>query len=369
MATPPSWVEISRRALAHNIGVLRDLCEPGTALGPVVKADAYGHGLTLCARVYAAEGASFLCVNEVAEVAAIRAAGVGLPVLVVGPLFEEDAAAVAALGCHVVVWSRAQVRALAGAGAQVPVHVKVETGTNRQGLRPADARDLIAEIQRLPGVRLAGVCTHLADVEDETEHTFAQVQIDRFLGALPPLPPGVLRHCSSSAAHLVLPAARLDLVRPGIACYGIWPSESTRIASRILYGDEVTLRPALRWKTRLSQVRDAPLGEYVGYGRTHRLRRPSRVGVLPVGYYDGYDRGLSGRGWVMVGGRRAPILGRVCMNMTMVDLTDAPEARPGDEVLLLGPGVEAEVLAELLSTIAYEVTTRIQSRLPRIEVP
>ena len=354
---------------------MRELCA-GTAarVAPVVKANAYGHGLRLCAGRFAELGADLLCVNELAEVAAL--ADIPVPVYVLGPTRAADAEAIAELGCHVVTMDRAHADAIAAAasrrGTEVPLHVKIETGTNRQGLLPAAASALMDHIRQAQGVRLAGVCTHLADVEDETEHTFAQVQLDRFDAATAGLPAGTLRHAASSAALILLPRSRLDMVRPGIAAYGLWPSENTRIACGIVHGPAVQLRPALAWKTEIVALRAARVGDYVGYGRTLRLGRDSRVAVLPVGYYDGYDRLLSGRGEVLVRGRRAPVAGRVCMNMTMIDVTRVPGVQVGDEVVLLGVQGEEEVTAEALgahtATINYEVTTRIHERLPRLAV-
>lgn len=364
-----SWVEISRSALLANVGTLRGLCGPTARLAPVVKANAYGHGLELCARIFASAGADMLCVNEVAEAEAI--ASLGVPVYLLGPSLPEDAPRLAAAGCEVVSSSEPHVRALSAAGVacgvEVPVHLKVETGTNRQGVPADDVMRMVDLIRVSPGVRLAGVCTHLADVEDETEHTFARVQLDRFDAVTLGL--GVPRHSASSAAHLLFERARMDMVRPGIASYGLWPSAETEIAARMVHGEgAVELTPALSWKTRVTQVKWAAVGDYVGYGRTRRLSRRTRVAILPVGYYDGFDRQLSGRAQVSVRGQLAPLLGRVCMNMVMVDVTEAP-AEVGDEVTLLGGELSADLMAQHIGTISYEVTTRIHERLERVETP
>ena len=370
----PSWLEISRGALEHNYTVLRQLAAPETRLAPVVKANAYGHGLRLCAEVFARLGADLLCVNEVREARAI--ADLGVPIYVLGPTRPDEAKAIAEVGCEVVVSSPEHVQALGeaarGAGRTLGVHIKVETGTNRQGLDPKDARALAARAASTPGLRLAGMCTHLADVEDETEHTFARVQLQRFADATTGLPDGARRHCASSAAHLLFPEARFEMVRPGIACYGMWPSVETRIATEIVHGAGIELRPALTWKTRLAQVKSASLGDYVGYGRSVRLGRASRIAVLPVGYYDGFDRRLSGCGTTLVNGRICPVMGRICMNMCMIDVTEATSAAAGDEVVLLGAQhdlrISAESMAARVGTINYEITTRIHERLPRVLV-
>lgn len=377
--TDASWIEVSRSALEHNLRVLRQLAGPAL-VAPVVKANAYGHGLRLCAEAYASHGVTMLCVNELAEAESL--ADVDVDVYVLGPTLADNAPRVAAAGCHVLCASVADAQALGRAGAalgvEVPVHVKVETGTNRQGLPPDQARTLMRLVEGSSGMRLAGVATHLADVEDETEHTFARVQLNRFQAACEGLSPGVLRHCASSAAQMLFPDARLDMVRPGIASYGLWPSEATRIASAIVNGDELVLRPVLSWRTRIVQIKHAPRGGYVGYGRTVRLARDTTIGVLPVGYFDGYDRRLSGVGSALVRGRRVKLLGRVCMNMCMVDVTDLAGrdgigVEVGDTVTLLGVDgderIPAEELASLVGTIHYEITTRIHGRLPRRSAP
>ncbi len=369
-----SWIEISRSALEHNLRLLRELA--GSALvAPVVKANGYGHGMRLCAEVFVAAGVRILCVNELQEAADL--ADMEVDIYVLGPTEAGDADAVAELGCQVVSSSMPHVEAMAKAGrrvgAQVPVHLKIETGTNRQGVGPDEAQALIQHIRELEGVRLAGVATHLADVEDETEHTFAQVQLNRFSSACADLGQDVYRHCASSAAHLLFPAARLDMVRPGISCYGMWPSDETRIASTIVNGDGLQLQPVMRWKTRIAGIKEASRGEYVGYGRSLRLGRDSRIALLPVGYWDGYDRRLSGGGQALIRGARAPIAGRICMNMCMLDITGLPAARMGDEVTLLGSDgdaqITAEELARLAGTINYEITTRLHERLPRRLMP
>jgi alanine racemase len=369
-----SWVEISRSALVHNLTVLRELA--GTAaLAPVVKANAYGHGLRFCAETFTEQGVDMLCVNELSE--AEQLSDLAVPIYVLGPTTTAEASRVAELGCHVVCQSMEQLRALALAaqaqGPTISVHVKVETGTNRQGASAELARAMVAWATSSEGLHVAGVTTHLADVEDETQHNFARLQLERFAAATDDLPSAIVRHVASSAAHILLPESRYGLVRPGLACYGMWPSEETQIASRLVHGEAVQLRSALSWKTRLVSINPARLGEYVGYGRTVRLARNSRLGLLPVGYYDGYDRQLSGRGTVLLRGQRAPILGRVCMNMCLIDVSDVHGANVGDEVVLIGAQgqerIRASDMARWADTINYEVTTRIHPRLIRVGVP
>lgn len=374
-----TWVEISRSALQHNLSGLRRLFDSGHAstLAPVIKANAYGHGLCAIADACIECGCDVFCINEVEEGKILRAHGVTARLYVVGPTFPDEAPAIIAADLEVVVFSEAQVRALAeaagAAGATVGVHVKIETGTHRQGLPPVQAKALIQCISDTPGVVLAGVTTHLADVEDETEHTFARTQLERFERATADVPAEVWRHCASSAAHILFPSARWDMVRVGIATYGLWPSRETRISADIVHKGALSLAPVLSWRTRLIQLTEVKKGNYVGYGRAHRVSSDRRVGLLPVGYFDGFDRSASGKGQVLVQGHRAPILGRICMNMTMVDVTDIEGAAVGDVVTLIGQDgdeyIGATELAEWSDTINYEIVSRIHARFPRIVLP
>jgi alanine racemase len=368
-----TWIEISESCLRHNFDTLQDLSDERTIVAPVVKANAYGHGLRLCADIFVGSGAGTLCVNEVAEAEMLHDLDVN--VLIMGPVFAEDAPRIAEGPWHITVSSPSVLNALDVAGKamnkEIPIHIKVETGTNRQGLSPDQAMALATQAHTQQGTRLAGLSTHLSDVEDETTHTFAHVQLARFKEAIASRE-NVLRHCASSAAHLLFEQAHFDMVRPGIACYGLWPSPKTQIATHIVHAERVRLRPALTWKTRIAQVKAAQRGDYVGYGRAHRCAEDTRIAVLPVGYYDGYDRRLSSQGFVLVRGQKARILGRVCMNMTMVDVTGIADPTEGEEVVLLGrqepSSVSAQELADCIGTIHYEITTRIHERIPRVRV-
>ena len=377
-----SWLEIDLDALAGNVRTLRSRLAPGARLGAVVKSNAYGHGVELVAPAALAAGADTLIVGNLAEGLEVRRlVGPDVPVLVVGHVPRAGFPEAVRAGLDLTVYDREAGPALAAAareaGRPARVHLKVETGTNRQGLRGEQLLALARELAALEGVEIAGVGTHFADIEDTTDHSFAREQLARFLRAVARLEeagirPG-MRHTACSAAVLLFPETHLDLVRAGISVYGFWPSRETLVSARErgLAGDE--LRPVMTWKARIAQVKDVPAGEYVGYGRTYRATRPLRVAVLPVGYYEGYPRALSGKAHVLVHGRRAPVLGRVCMNMTMVDVTDVPGAATGDEAVLLGRAgaeeVRAEDLAAWAGTIHYEIVSRIHPSLPRIPRP
>ncbi len=375
----PTWLEIDLAALAGNVRALRARLAEGARLGAVVKSNAYGHGVRLVAPAVLRAGAEVLAVGNLAEGIELRElVGPGVPILVVGHVPPDGFPAAVAASLELTVYDPDAVPALAAAareaGRPARVHLKVETGTNRQGLREDDLLVLARRAVATGGVEIAGVGTHFADIEDTTDHSFAREQLDRFHRAVARLAaegirPG-LRHVACSAAVLLFPETHLDLVRAGISLYGLWPSRETLVSARERGLGDVDLRPALAWKARIAQVKDVPAGEYVGYGRTFRATRPMRLAVLPVGYYEGFPRALSGRAHVLVRGRRAPVVGRVCMNMTMVDVTDVPGAAAGDEAVLLGrSGAEelrAEHLAAWAGTIHYEIVSRIHPALPRV---
>jgi alanine racemase len=372
------WVEVSRSALAHNARRFLSVLGPDASLGAVVKANAYGHGLVEAAGVFLEAGARWLCVNALYEVAKLRDAGFDAPIYVMGYIPPADAAEVVRLRCRVVVYREDVVLALDGAaraagGPPVPVHIKVETGNNRQGLSPEETLALAARIRGLSGVTLEGLTSHYADIEDTTDHSYARRQLACFRDVAHALrdagDPVPILHFSNSAAAMLWPETHFDMIRPGISLYGMWPSKETYVSALVHGVNPLDLRPALTWKTRIAQIKDLGTGQSVGYGRSFRATHPMRLAVLPVGYYDGYDRSLGNRAEVLVGGDPAPVRGRVCMNMIMIDVTHVRDAAPDQEVVLLGAGAEgaatADRIAELSETINYEVTTRINERLPR----
>ncbi len=376
-----TWCEVDRGALAHNIGELRAVTGSDPLLAPVVKANAYGHGLEIAARAFLDAGADWLCVNALYEARRLRDAGVQEPLYVMGVVPPEACAEALELDCEFVVYDPAVVQAAADAARRLGqgparLHLKLETGNNRQGLRDDEALALAQRIHGQDHVVLAGMATHFADVEDTTDHTFAREQRRIFGAFVERLADEGIRperlHVSNSAATILWPEVHMDLVRAGIACYGMWPSTESYVSAVAAGRARCDLRPAMTWKSRIAQVRATPSGEYVGYGRTYRTTHPTHLAVVPVGYYDGYPRCLSNLAHVLVRGCRAPVRGRVCMNMIMIDTTHIPGAATGDEVVLMGRQGEEQVSAEQMAgwadTINYEITTRINERIPRLEV-
>jgi alanine racemase len=306
--------------------------------------------------------------------------GVELPIMVMGYLTPQQVADVVDPGVHVLLSSYQVLEALAAHGRRLgrslAVHVKVDTGTHRQGVNPGEAGQLAAAA-RSAGLTVAGVATHFANIEDTTDHTYAYLQLERFRGAAAAVQEqvGAVRwvHAACSAAALLFREADFGMVRVGISLYGHWPSKETHLSWLLEHGrDGVKLEPVLAWRARVGQVKEVEAGAPIGYGLTYRPTRASRIAVLPVGYAEGYPRALSSRSRVLLRGRPAPVVGRVCMNIFMVDVTDIPDLRDGDVATLIGADgderVTAEELAENGGTINYEILARLSPSLPRVLV-
>jgi alanine racemase len=362
----PTVAEIDGSALAANFAELARVAGNAAVL-PVVKSDAYGHGLALVARVLHDAGADRFAVATTAEGELLRAAGLNGAVLVLGGVYPAEHDRVVAARLTPVVWSIDVARAVAGcaraAGRVVPVHVKVDTGMSRLGVAPADAPALMGALTDVDGITVEGLFTHFADAESvggaATVQQLAVLErLVRELGDARLRPRTV--HAANSAATLTAPAAHFDAVRPGLALYGIYPCEDARAAAR--------LRPVMRFVTRIVALRTMAPGTAVGYGGTFVAPRPSVIATLSVGYADGYPRALSNRGEVLVRGRRVPIAGRVCMDQTMIDVTDVDGAAVGDEVVLWGGALPVAEVAARAETIPYELLARVGARVPRTAV-
>ena len=369
----PTRAEIDLSAVADNVRLACRLAGSGTQVMAVVKADAYGHGAVPVAKAALDAGATWLGVATPEEAVPLRTAGIATRILVLGPIAPEQADLVARRDLNQVVSDPGQAevldRAARACGRVVALHLKVDTGMGRVGLRPREVRQAGEKIRGLSSVRLVGLMTHFAEAEAE-DLTFAREQLARFAEAVRDLAvAGVaapIRHAANSAGLLFLPEARLDLVRPGIMLYGYHPRGPRG-------GNEPLLRPALRLRTEISQIRDVARGESVSYGRTFVAPHDLRVATIPAGYADGIGRLLSNRGCVLVRGQRVSIVGRVCMDMTMIDVTGVPDACVGDEAVLIGrqgtEEISADEVAEMQGTISYEILCRIGPRVPRVHLP
>jgi len=367
----PAWAEIDLTAIRHNVRALQQQTGPGVETIAVVKANAYGHGAVPISRAALEAGAHSLAVARVDEGVALREAGLTAPIMVMGYALPAQATTIVAHHMtptvNTLALAEAVSRAAAGQPQPWPIYLKVDSGMGRFGLLPDEVVPFARELLTYPNLQLAGLWTHFA-VADEADKTYTRRQIQRYQDAVAALEAVEIaiprRFVANSAALLDLPDVHLDAVRVGIALYGHYPSPEVSRA--------VSLRPALNLKARLGRVRVLPAGSDISYGRTYTTARNMPVGLVPVGYGDGYPRALSNLGQVLVGGRRVPIVGRVCMDQFMVDLTTVPQARQDDEVVLIGAQggerISAEEVASWLGTINYEVVTAISARVPRVYV-
>lgn len=376
---PKTWVEVSKSALKHNADLFRARIGKDVKLLATVKANAYGHGLVETAKTLKTK-VDWFGVDNLDEAKELKKSKVGRPVLTLGFTPSWRMVEAARGGISIVVGDLDQLKSAARAARRAKrklrVHVKVETGTNRQGIDLKTLPDAVAILKKEKLLVFEGLHTHFADIEDTTDHAYAGRQLEHYEQALKLLEAHGLepeiRHTSNSAAAMLYPETWFDMVRVGIAIYGIWPSHETKM-SVVEEGLNMPIRPALTWKTRIAQVKHVKRGAPVSYGRTEKMPRDGRLAVLGAGYWDGIDRGLSSVGEALVKGVRCKIIGRVCMNMCMIDVTDVEDVKAEDEVVLIGESgrsrITAEEMASKTETIGYEVVTRINPTAPRILVP
>jgi alanine racemase len=363
----PLWAEIDLAALRHNIRLLTTAAGTAEVMG-VVKGYAYGHGNPASAKAMLEAGATRLGVARVAEGIHLREAGISAPIHVFTEPPPEAAGTIIDLALTPSVYTMGFARTLSEAAdkrvASIPIHLKLDTGMHRVGVPPDQALDAVAELRRLPGLEIEGIWSHLA-VADIPDHPFTGQQLDLFAELSDAIEEAGVklryRHIANSAAVLSLPASHMDLVRCGVACYGLWPGPA--------FVGTVDLRPVLSLRARVNLAKWVSAGERLSYGLNYELARPGRVLTIPAGYADGYDRRLSNRGEILVGGHRFRVSGTVCMDQFMVDAGDASIEEGAIATLIGSDGderVTAEEIAEQIDTINYEVTARIPSRVPRI---
>jgi alanine racemase len=364
----PTWLEIDLQAIGGNVEALRRIAGPRVAIMAVLKADAYGHGAVRVARTVLRHGADALAVATIGEAAALRDAGITAPILALGYTPPWQVREALRRDVQITIFDGEVARECAAAAAELAlparVHVKVDTGMARLGLKPEDAPAFLAELNALEGVEVVGLFTHFATA-DAADETFAREQLRRFNAVVDAVTHAGLRprlvHAANSAATFRFPEARFDMVRPGIAVYGLDPAPETPCPTGF--------RAALAFKTAIAQVKTLPPGSPVSYGATYITRGVERIATIPVGYADGFRRQPHWRD-VLVHGRRVPVVGRVCMDYTMLDVTQSPGVAVGDEVALIGrqgdDQISAEEVAGWLGTSNYEVVAAILPRVPRL---
>ncbi len=365
----PVWAEISLSAIEKNIQTFKKFIGPQRSLLAVVKADAYGHGAVEVSRKALASGADCLGVALVEEGIKLRESGIKAPILVLAEPPLEQVPLLLNYELETAVYTLDFARNLSRQSIKKEkkalVHLKVDTGMNRAGVPFKEFLPFLEKIKNLEGLRIKGVFSHLA-CADLPGRELNQKQIELFEKASQLVkkffPETVYFHLANTAATLFLPSSRLNLVRLGLGIYGLYPNEEAR---RI-----ISLKPVLSWKAKVSLVKEVLPGEGVSYCHTFIARRPTRLALVPVGYADGLKRALSNRGEFLIKGKRVPLAGRVCMDQVMVDVTEAGEVRPGEEVVIIGKQgkeeITAESIAEKLETINYEIVSTIGPRVRRV---
>jgi alanine racemase len=367
----PTRAEIDLDALASNFREVRRVAGEGVGVMCVVKADAYGHGARECALRLEREGADWFAVALPEEGVALRDAGVTKPILCLEGFWEGQAALCVRERLTPIVFRLDTIeqfdRAARDANLIADVHVKIDTGMNRLGVRAENAAEFAARLRDFKNVRVGGLLTHFASADELEAEGFTRQQATRFASAVETFraaghEPSV-EHLSNSAATFARVAAGASMVRPGGALYGLW-RDVLRPQS-----PPPDLRPVMSWRTRITLLKRVPAGETLGYGRTHTLTRESLIATLPVGYADGFRRALSNRGRVLVRSHFAPVVGRVSMDLTIIDVTDVPGVAADDPVTLIGADGEqhltAEEFARAAGTISYEITCGVGARVPR----
>ena len=366
----PTIATISLEAVRHNVHAIQEKVGNSMVMA-VVKANGYGHGMLEVARASLEAGAQWLGIATVDEALALREAGLSAPILILGPTFPDTAEICVANDISVAVGTFDLARALGRAALKLRkkarVHIKVDTGMGRFGFWWKDLIPVLSELKKLRGIHLEGTFTHFA-VSDIADPSYTRWQNSNFRRFLEATARAKVRfdiiHAANSGAILQHPDAYYDMVRAGVMLYGMLPDPATR--------PTVPIEPVMTLTTKLVEIRHHPKGRFISYGRTWQTPRKSRIGTLPIGYGDGFSRKFSNRGEVVIRGRRAPIVGRVCMDQTLVDVTHIPEAEVGDDVLLWGKMGEnilkVEEVAQWMETITYEVTCALGPRVPRMYV-
>ena len=366
----PVWAEINLSNLKHNLIQIKEATSPGAQLMAVVKGNAYGHGILDVAGTAVKNGASCLGTAILNEAVTLRENGFLLPILVFGYTPDDQLDAVVEYGLTQTIFDYDHAKALSEAAlkrcTRAKVHVKIDSGMGRLGFLPGEKTlETVIRIAGLPGIYLEGMYTHLA-AADTQDPTYTQLQLRRFSGFLHSVEKAGIsipvKHASNSAAFINYPEAHMDMVRPGIILYGIYPSPEVD-RSKIL------LNPVMSVKCRVASVKEMDAGSMVSYGCTCRLKRNSTIAVLPLGYADGYSRILSNKAEVLIKGQRVPVIGRVCMDQCMVDITSVPGTKIGDEAVIMGRQGDEEITADeigrILGTISYEVVCMFSERIPR----
>ncbi len=374
-------VELSEKAYINNINFFSSILPQSVEKSVVIKANAYGHGVIEIASIARKCGIKRFCVHSLQEALQLRENGFKEKIVVLGPIMLHAVEEAVKNDIIMAIYNPESLEKTNEASIKLNkkgiIHLKLETGTFRQGIMPENLDSFIQKAVEYKTIEIEGVYTHFANVEDTTDHSYARFQMDNFMKMYSQIEKyGIkpIRHMASSAAAMIFPEARFEMVRIGIAQYGLWPSKESYLSWMLENPEKknLELMPVLSWKTIIGQIKTIPAGSFLGYGCSYQTTRESKIAILPIGYSDGYKRSLSNQGYVLVKGKRAPIRGRIAMNLTTIDVTDIPDVKLEDEVILIGKSgdqeITAEQLASLMGTINYEVVTNIAPWIERITI-
>lgn len=379
--TPLSYVELSKKNLIHNVKQFRNLAKKGTKFSVAIKGNAYGHGQNEVAKIIEPY-VDYFQVNSVSELELLRKV-TKKPVLLLGYVQKSDLAKAVKFGCILSIFSLEQLKHIYAMAEMCKrtqeIHIPIDAYLGREGFLLKDLPKLFAEIKKCKFIKLTGIYAHFANIEDTTNFSHAQKQINEYQRALDVAKDfgfkDLQTHISATSGLLVYEKnfGINSIIRLGVGVYGMWPSEHLKkmyLPAGRHGKNKITLKPVLSWKTKIAQLKIMPAGCTIGYGLTYKTKRETKVAVIPQGYADGVDRGFCNNGFILIGGTRCKILGRISMNMFVVDVSHLPKVKQEDEVVILGiqgkEQITAEEMANRIGTINYEITTRISSLLPRI---
>lgn len=368
----PVWAEINLNNLKNNIKAIKSKVGDKEIIA-TVKANAYGHGAVDVAPVLLENGATRLAVAVITEALELRRAKIGAPIIILGFTPLDFSKEIITNEIEQTVYNYEYAKSLSDEAiklnSKAKIHIALDTGMGRIGFLPSEESiEEIKKIFKLPGIKVEGIFTHFA-TSDEADKEYSMMQYEKFKYVCNAIEEaGIeipLKHVSNSAAIIDLEETYLDAVRPGIILYGYYPSEEVK-------KDLIKIEPVLTLKAKIANLKTLHKDMYISYGRTFKTERESKIGTLPIGYADGYSRSLTGKGKVLINGKWAPVVGKICMDQCMIDLTDIEDVKLGDEVILLGEDsnkkMDADDIAELLGTISYEVLCMIKNRVPRVYI-
>lgn len=368
---PNLTIKISKEAIEHNLDAFKKEFTEECLIAPAVKANAYGHGLVEVGQLMEEYGADWLCITSTDEALRLRSAGISLPILIIGPLLPENANAVIESDSRVFLYSLETAEALNLAAEiknkKVYIHLKLDTGMGRQGISCEEAADFIKNLSPFNNLIIEGVATHFAIADEDKNNSHFLMQLKKFKKTAEQIEETlghkIIKHCANSAAAMLYPEARMDLCRIGIAAYGCYSSDTVK---QLWEKSHQALNPAMSVFTKIAQIKNVPANSCVSYGCTYVTQKPTKLATIPVGYFEGLPRSLSNRGHVWIKNKKAPIIGRVCMDIAVIDVSDIDDVSVGDEVEIIGNNISAEDLAQAAQTINYEILTNWKESIPRL---